>query len=83
MLKKISVVLVVMILVGITIAGWAAVRQPHMAAALEHLKTARAELEMAEHDKGGHREKAIELVDRAIKQTHKGIEAGEKGFYKP
>jgi hypothetical protein len=80
MLKKVLAVLVVVILVGTAIAGWAAMRQPHMAAALEHLKAARAELEVAEHNKGGHREKAIDLVDRAIAQTKKGIEAGEKGF---
>jgi len=81
MLKKALVFLVVvMLLVGAGFAVWAAVRQPHMIAALDHLKAARSELEMAEHDKGGHREKALDLVDRAIAQTNKGIEAGEKGY---
>jgi len=50
--------------------------QPHMVAALEALKQARAELAMAEHDKDGHREKALDLVDRAINQTKIGIAAG-------
>jgi len=48
--------------------------------ALDHLKAARSELERAEHNKGGHRDKAIEFVDRAIEQTKRGIEAGEHGF---
>jgi hypothetical protein len=50
--------------------------QPHMKAALEALQTAKAELEQAEADKGGHRVKAIEAVDRAINQTRMGIAAG-------
>jgi hypothetical protein len=36
-------------------------------------------LEVAEHNKGGHRDKALQLVHKAIEQTKKGIEAGEKG----
>ena len=47
--------------------------QPHMQAALDHLKAARAELEKADTDKGGHRNKAIRLVDDAIVQVEKGI----------
>lgn len=52
------------------------VPQPHMRAALEHLRAARAELDQAEHNKGGHRVKAIKLVDDAIGQVREGIEAG-------
>ncbi len=48
--------------------------QPHMHAAMEHLRAARESLERAEPDKGGHRAKAIELVDAAIHQVHEGIE---------
>lgn len=53
----------------------AAVRtdQPHMQAALDALKLARRELDQAEADKGGHRVKAISLVDQAIAQVEKGI----------
>jgi len=78
MLKKIVIALLVGLLVCGSIVSWAAIHQPHMIASLEALKKARAELQMAEHNKGGHREKAIELVDKAIEQTKKGIEAGEK-----
>jgi hypothetical protein len=47
--------------------------QPHMRRALEHLRAARAELETAEHDKGGWRVRAIENTDRAIRETERGM----------
>ena len=46
--------------------------QPHMQAALEHLRAARAELRMAEHNKGGWRIRAIQNTDRAIHETENG-----------
>ena len=52
--------------------------QPHMKAALEHLKKAKESLEKATADKGGHRAKAIELVNQAIEQTEKGINFDDK-----
>jgi hypothetical protein len=79
--RVVLAVLVVGLLIGSAIGGWAAIHQPHMIAALEALNKARAELEVAEHNKGGHREKALELVNKAIVQTKKGIEAGEKERY--
>jgi len=48
--------------------------QPNMRAALEHLRAARAELTHATPRKGGHRGRAIALVDRAIEQVQRGIE---------
>jgi len=48
--------------------------QPHMQAALAALREARHELEVAERNKGGHRERALELVDKAISQVKEGIE---------
>jgi hypothetical protein len=48
--------------------------QPHMKSALESLRTARAELEQARPDKGGHRAEAIRLLDQAIEQTKQGID---------
>ena len=78
MVKRMMIVLVIGLLIGGAVGSWAAVHQPHMMAALEALKTAKTELEMAEHNKGGHRAKALELVEKAIHQTKKGIEAGEK-----
>ena len=47
--------------------------QPHMVSALEMLRSARAELEHASTNKGGHRERAIGAVDRAIQETRQGI----------
>jgi hypothetical protein len=46
--------------------------EPHMSAALGHLQEARAELEKATPNKGGHREKAMQLVDQAIQQVQQG-----------
>lgn len=48
-------------------------QQPHMQAALEALRNAKRHLEMAEADKGGHRVKALELVNGAITETEAGI----------
>jgi len=78
MLKKVLVTLVVGLLIGTALGSWAAIHQPHMRAALDALKSAKRELDSAEHNKGGHRVKALELVERAIEQTRKGIEAGER-----
>jgi hypothetical protein len=47
-------------------------QEPHMSAALGHLQQAKAELEKATPNKGGHREKAIQLVDQAIQQVQAG-----------
>ncbi|MGC2353445.1 MAG: hypothetical protein WA496_08620 [Candidatus Udaeobacter sp.] len=47
--------------------------QPHMRAALEHLRAARAELQSAEHNKGGWRVHALEHVNRAIADTERGM----------
>jgi multidrug resistance efflux pump len=51
--------------------------QPHMQAALDHLRQAKTNLERASSDKGGYRKKAIDEVNDAIDETKKGIEAGE------
>lgn len=51
-----------------------AVDQPHMQAALEHLQAAKAELEKAEADKGGHRVAALKATNDAIHHTQEGIE---------
>jgi hypothetical protein len=50
--------------------------QPHMRRALEHLRAARAELESAEHNKGGWRLRAIENTNRAIGETERGMAVG-------
>jgi len=66
------------LLVGIFVVssfgiGYALGAQPHMDAALGLLQNARGELEAATPNKGGHRERAIELIDRAIGQVREGI----------
>jgi len=61
---------------GAFAAGLAYAAQPHMEAALNALYTAQSELNAAEHDKGGHRAKALGLVNTAIEQVKLGIAAG-------
>lgn len=46
--------------------------EPHMSAALGHLQQAKDELEKATPNKGGHREKAMQLVDQAMQQVQEG-----------
>ena len=54
--------------------GRASADQPHMQAALEHLRAAKVQLDVADADKGGHRVKALRLVNDAIAQVERGIE---------
>jgi hypothetical protein len=67
-----GLVLFAVVIVGFLV-GHARADQPHMQAALEHLRAAKRELEIAEADKGGHRARAIRLVDDAIVQVEKGV----------
>ncbi|HTP76903.1 MAG TPA: hypothetical protein VMJ73_07965 [Rhizomicrobium sp.] len=53
-------------------AAWA--DQPHMEAALDALRTAHSELDMARANKGGHRERAMRLIDDAIAEVKLGME---------
>lgn len=46
--------------------------EPHMSAAMGHLEQAKAELEKSTPNKGGHREKAMQLVDEAMQQVREG-----------
>jgi hypothetical protein len=43
-----------------------------MSAAYGHLREAKAELEKASPNKGGHRERAMQLVDQALRQIDEG-----------
>lgn len=52
--------------------------QPHMRAALHHLEEAKKELDMAAADKGGHREKAIDLTQHAMDEVKEGIQFADK-----
>ncbi len=74
-------VLVLALVLAAFYAGTLTVRaenQPHMKAALEHLQAAKAELQKAEADKGGHREAALKATDEAIHHVHEGIEYANK-----
>lgn len=67
------------LMVAMFLAGRAsAMPQPKMQEALGHLEQAKASLEHAEHNKGGFRVRAIELIDQAIAATREGIAAGNK-----
>lgn len=50
-----------------------AIDQPAMKAARNNLNKAQNEIRKATSDKGGHRAKAIQLVERAIEEVNKGI----------
>jgi len=50
------------------------VPQPEMTAALDHLQQAAQNLQSASHDKGGHRAKALELVQQAMREVQAGIQ---------
>jgi hypothetical protein len=52
--------------------------QGNMERALDALRNARAELNQASHDKGGHRTSAIHIIDQAIEQVKEGIRVGAR-----
>ncbi|CCD96651.1 conserved exported hypothetical protein [Bradyrhizobium sp. ORS 375] len=58
--------------IGIGI-GYALGAQPHMTASVTLLQSARAELAQATPNKGGHRERAMGLIDQAIAEVRAGI----------
>ena len=58
----------------ITFAGISGAAQNNMRDALAHLREARQALDRAEANKGGHKDKAIELIDKAIEQVQAGME---------
>ena len=53
--------------------GYAIGAQPHMAETVTLLQSARAELAAATPNKGGHRERALGLIDQAIAEVRAGI----------
>lgn len=55
------------------VAGRASADQPRMQAAFEHLRMAHAELEKADHDKGGHRDRALRLTRDAMDEVERGM----------
>ena len=76
MISKIHALALTGTLAAGMLIGQAVAQQPHMLAALDALRTARSELQSAMANKGGHRVKAIALIDQAIEETNAGIAAG-------
>ncbi len=72
MLKRIGGVLIVVFGL-IAVATAAPPDQPFMEAARADLQKAKSELNLATRDKGGHRAKAVNLVNQAISQVNAGI----------
>jgi hypothetical protein len=61
---------------GVLIQSAQAGYQPHMVNALDDLRAARHQLDVAADDKAGHRVRAIAIVDNAIEEVKAGIAAG-------
>jgi hypothetical protein len=61
---------------GVLVENAHAANQPHMVNALDHLRAARHQLDIALEDKGGHRVRAIGIIDNAIEEVKAGIAAG-------
>ena len=64
------------LIIGTSILSLACVTyadQPHMQSALQSLQAAKAQLEKADHDKGGHRVRAEQLVSQALAEVRAGI----------
>lgn len=53
--------------------GYAIGAQPHMTATIDLLQSAQHELGAATPNKGGHRERALGLIDQAISEVRAGI----------
>jgi hypothetical protein len=53
--------------------GYAIGAQPHMTETIALLQSARGELAAATPNKGGHRERALGLIDQAIGEVRAGI----------
>ena len=69
---KIGIAAFSLFLLGM-VSGQALAGQPHMQNALDALNRAESELQAANADKGGHRNKALQLVSEAKQQVHAGI----------
>ena len=76
--KKASGILALALIACAVTPRLSAEKQHHMSAALDRLQGAKAELEAAEHDKGGHRAKALQLTQEAIEEVKAGINFDNK-----
>jgi len=78
MIRRFVLFAIVSVIVGFAAGNAFAERQPHMQGALRALRNARQQLDAAEPDKGGHRVKAIQLVNDAIGEVEAGIRFDNK-----
>ena len=54
------------------------VPQPEMSAALDNLRQAQQHLQAATNNKGGHRERAMQIIDQAISEVQQGMEFADR-----
>ena len=74
-----SICSIALVLIGMSLyslarpqSGDMARGEPHLSAAYGHLEQAKAELEKSAPNKGGHRERAMQLVDQAMQEVMRG-----------
>ncbi len=74
-MKRILFPFVLGFIVSVSFVASANAGQPNMEAALSDLRAAKASLERAEANKGGHRTNALGLVNQAIAEVKAGMAA--------
>lgn len=74
----ILVVFVLGLTMGVVTSAWTAERHPEIRAAMRDLSTAKHHLEVAAHDFGGHRVKAIGFIDRAQSELRDALQFDRK-----
>jgi hypothetical protein len=74
-LGKVGTAVVFSVLAGSAglMAGASIASQPRMESALDHLNAAERDLQAATSDKGGHRNRALDLTRQAQAQVRKGM----------
>ena len=78
MKTKVKVVAICALVVGAFCLGMAAVEFPELNAAKKNLMDAKNHLQNAKRDFGGHRAKAADAVDKAVKEIDEAILYGDK-----
>ena len=74
--RRLSIALGTVVLAGSMLSiSMARADQPNMQNALGQLRSAKASLEVASNNKGGHRVNAIRLIDQAIVEVQMGMNA--------
>jgi hypothetical protein len=77
MRRTVLAVVVAFVLGGFTQHALAA-RDEKLEQALIHLRYALAALKTSTHDTGGHRAKAVKLLEEALEEVNKGLATGDK-----